>query len=358
MLLGDRRVHLSPRDPVLATGLAHDELVLRRTARVHARVHDERAPFGDLPVAALERVHVELGDGRVPVHLACRLDAVPRQRAPARNGGDHRKRPHRRRPRETPKRLMLRAPGRTEELRAVGRRCDRRFDEVFPRRERRRNGRRGRRAPRTSRPRRCGRGRGRRSGPRPRRSRADARSRSSSAPPTAARAPPGRAARSACRATTSPRRARAPAGSGGSSARSRSAASRRPRSGSRARRRRCRSPRAGVAISSWICAARAASSISSSVASGFAKRRFSRTVAWKRYVSCETTPTVAASDSNVRSRTSTPSIETRALASRRRAARRGRRRSSSPSPSRRRAPSSSPAATANETSWSVQAASS
>ena len=33
-----------------------------------------------------------------------------------------------------------------------------------------------------------------------------------------------------------------------------------------------------VAISSWICAARAASSISSSVAAGLAKRRFSRTV--------------------------------------------------------------------------------
>ena len=38
-------------------------------------------------------------------------------------------------------------------------------------------------------------------------------------------------------------------------------------------------------------AASAAASISSSVASGLAKRRFSRTEAWKRYVSCETTPT-------------------------------------------------------------------
>ena len=57
-------------------------------------------------------------------------------------------------------------------------------------------------------------------------------------------------------------------------------------------------------MSSWICAARAASSTSSSVASGLAKRRFSRTVAWKRYVSCETTPTAAESDGNVRSRTS------------------------------------------------------
>ena len=43
-------------------------------------------------------------------------------------------------------------------------------------------------------------------------------------------------------------------------------------------------------MSSWICAARAASSTSSSDALGRAKRRFSRTVAWKRYVSCETTP--------------------------------------------------------------------
>ena len=57
-----------------------------------------------------------------------------------------------------------------------------------------------------------------------------------------------------------------------------------------------------------IRAASAASSISSSVASGFAKRRFSRTVEWKRYVSCETTPTRFASEANDRSRTSTPPI--------------------------------------------------
>ena len=69
-------------------------------------------------------------------------------------------------------------------------------------------------------------------------------------------------------------------------------------------------PSGSVATSSWICAARAAYSISASVASGRAKRRFSRTVAWKRYVSCETTPTVEDSDSNVSSRTSTPSMET------------------------------------------------
>ena len=58
-------------------------------------------------------------------------------------------------------------------------------------------------------------------------------------------------------------------------------------------------PSGSPAMSSWICAARAASSISSSVASGVANRRFSRTVAWKRYVSCETTPTAFASEGNV-----------------------------------------------------------
>ena len=72
-------------------------------------------------------------------------------------------------------------------------------------------------------------------------------------------------------------------------------------------------PSGSVAISPWICAARAASSTSSSVASGFAKRRFSRIVALNRYVSCETTPTDAASESNVSSRMSTPSIVTRPL---------------------------------------------
>src|SRR4030095_16287863 len=61
-------------------------------------------------------------------------------------------------------------------------------------------------------------------------------------------------------------------------------------------------------MSSWICAARTASSISSSDALGFANRRFSRTVAWKRYVSCETTPTVSVNASNVRARPSTPAI--------------------------------------------------
>ena len=73
--------------------------------------------------------------------------------------------------------------------------------------------------------------------------RVGARSQSSSGPPRAGRAPPGRPARSACRGRSSPRRGRARADCAGSSARSRSAASRRPRSGSRVPLRRCRNRR-------------------------------------------------------------------------------------------------------------------
>ncbi len=62
---------------------------------------------------------------------------------------------------------------------------------------------------------------------------------------------------------------------------------------------------------SWMRAARAAATSSSSVAEGRAKRRLSAIEAWKRYVSCETTPTASLSVSKVSSRTSTPSIVTR-----------------------------------------------
>ena len=130
-------------------------------------------------------------------------------------------------------------------------------------------------------------------------------------------------------------------------ARSRSAASRRPRSGSRARRRRCRSPPA--ATRSGRGSARPAPPPRSPRRSrpGFAKRRFSRTVAWKRYVSCETTPTASASDAKVRSRTSMPVdrhapalgvVEAGDEVAERRLARRR---------SRRRAPCVVPAGTAN-----------
>ncbi len=70
-------------------------------------------------------------------------------------------------------------------------------------------------------------------------------------------------------------------------------------------------PSGRAAMTSWIWAARAAVSISSSFASGRAKRMFSRTVACTRYVSWATTPTASASDSKEMSRTSTPSIVTR-----------------------------------------------
>ena len=116
-------------------------------------------------------------------------------------------------------------------------------------------------------------------------------------------------------------------------------------------------PSGSVAISSWIWAARAASSTSSSLASGFAKRRFSRTDAWKRYVSCETTPTVAASDSNVSSRTSTPSIATTpCVASYSRATRYAH--VVFPEPVSPTSAVFVPGGTRKDTSWSVHAASS
>ncbi len=110
-------------------------------------------------------------------------------------------------------------------------------------------------------------------------------------------------------------------------------------------------------MSSWICAARAASSMSSSVASGRAKRRFSRTEAWKRYVSCDTTPTVSASEANVSSRTSTPSTRTAPrVASYSRATRYAH--VVFPDPVSPTSAVFVPGGTVNDTSWSVQAASS
>ena len=120
---------------------------------------------------------------------------------------------------------------------------------------------------------------GRRRGP----WRGGGRSRSSCDRARARRAPPARRARCACRARSSPRRGSAPAGFAGPRGRSRSAASRRPRSDSRARRRSCRSPPAGPSIRSWICAARAASSISSSRRVRAGRSAGCRAIeAWKR----------------------------------------------------------------------------
>ena len=51
----ERLVDLAPPDAVLGAGLAHDELVLGRAARVLAGVDDERPALGEHALAARER---------------------------------------------------------------------------------------------------------------------------------------------------------------------------------------------------------------------------------------------------------------------------------------------------------------
>ena len=76
MLLGDLRVDVAPPDAPLRAGLADDELVHRRAARVPARVDDQRPAFGEVGVALHERVLVEQRRGRLPVHAAAGGDSV------------------------------------------------------------------------------------------------------------------------------------------------------------------------------------------------------------------------------------------------------------------------------------------
>ncbi len=63
--LADRLVDLSPPDLGLARGLAHDELVARRTARVGGGLDDHRAVGGDGALARGHGALVQLGDGEV-----------------------------------------------------------------------------------------------------------------------------------------------------------------------------------------------------------------------------------------------------------------------------------------------------
>jgi hypothetical protein len=76
VLLVDLGVDRSPPDAVLGARLADDELVLGRAAGVDARVDGQCAALGDRGFAALERVGVELGRGRIPVDPPVSPDAV------------------------------------------------------------------------------------------------------------------------------------------------------------------------------------------------------------------------------------------------------------------------------------------
>ena len=75
----DRAVDLAPPDPLLGARLAHDELVVGRASRETAGVDDQRPALGEPSVAALERVGVELGRGRVAEHVARRRKPVSLQ---------------------------------------------------------------------------------------------------------------------------------------------------------------------------------------------------------------------------------------------------------------------------------------
>src|SRR5207237_2747595 len=72
----ERLVDAPPPDPALRSGLADDELVLRRAAGVAAGVDDERPALGKPALAAEEGVRIEEGGGRLPVDAAGRVDAV------------------------------------------------------------------------------------------------------------------------------------------------------------------------------------------------------------------------------------------------------------------------------------------
>ena len=90
ILLAELVVALPP-DPVLGARLTHDELVLRRAARVLAGVDDERPAFGDPAVATLDRVLVEHCGGGAPDDPAGRVEPVDGEiRTPADVHGRHR----------------------------------------------------------------------------------------------------------------------------------------------------------------------------------------------------------------------------------------------------------------------------
>jgi hypothetical protein len=75
-VLRDLRVDLTPPDPLLGTGLADDELVLRRAAGMAAGVDDEGAFLGEDAVAGEDRMGVQQGRRRAQMDAAGDADAV------------------------------------------------------------------------------------------------------------------------------------------------------------------------------------------------------------------------------------------------------------------------------------------
>ena len=68
-----------PPDALLGGGLAHDELVLRRAARVDAGIDRERTALGEMSLAVCDRVLIQQRGRRVPDHEPGCVDAVNRE---------------------------------------------------------------------------------------------------------------------------------------------------------------------------------------------------------------------------------------------------------------------------------------
>ena len=89
VVLRDVGVDVAPPDARLGAGLADDELVLGRAARVLAGVDHERSALGEPSVAARERVLVQLRRGRVPEDVPSNGDSVLGELVPIGNDRDH-----------------------------------------------------------------------------------------------------------------------------------------------------------------------------------------------------------------------------------------------------------------------------
>jgi hypothetical protein len=81
VLLGQRLVDLAPPDAIFGTGLADDELVLRRAAGEATGVDDERTTLGETALAACERMRVEECGRGLPVDAAFGVEPVAPERS-------------------------------------------------------------------------------------------------------------------------------------------------------------------------------------------------------------------------------------------------------------------------------------
>ena len=140
--------------------------------------------------------------------------------------------------------------------------------------------------------------------------RAGGRSRPPSGRPAPRPAPPAPPARRWSRDGRSPRPGSPPAGGPAAAGRWSAAAARRRTAGSRAPPPPCPARRAARRPASSSRARRSASHSSSSAGALLASSRFSRTDSWNRWPSWVTMPRVCRSEAKLRSRTSTPPMDT------------------------------------------------